>query len=172
MHIQGSKLHIWTLSVGLALVLGFANGGVYAKQNKVDVCHMSANGSYHHLSIAEPAYQAHNDHGDSSPGDIVPGASDYSFADDCTFIPACPCTVDLPSGWQAFSGASGQGIEICADGSVVRSTFGFWDGGARLNHSETQRCDGPTLFSCSAGGNQRDISEAQYEVCIATTSVP
>jgi hypothetical protein len=164
----------WIVAMGFAAV-GFASvETAYARQVKVNVCHMTGNGAYHLITIAEPALQAHINHGDSRPGDIVPGSGNrFSFADDCTFIPGCPCVVDLPSGWLADRGISGIGFDQCPDGTIAERTFASWsDGSVSLGFSETEQCDGPTLFSCSAGGNTRAISEAQYDVCRTTTSTP
>lgn len=171
-----SRFATRALTLAAALIVGVISAEtVQARQNKVDLCHLDEDGFYHLINVAEPAAPAHIAHGDSRPGDIVPGSGErYSFADDCTFIPGCPCVVDLPSGWQAVSAISGIAIELCDDGTFVESTAGstFDADDNALSYGETQQCDAPTLFSCSAGGNTRDISEAQYEVCRTIQEVP
>lgn len=167
-------LRAFTLAAAWALLVLSAET-VQAGQAKVDLCHLDEDGLYHLVSVAEPAVPAHIGHGDSLPGDIVPGSGGrYSFAGDCTFIPGCPCVVDLPSGWQAVAGMSSIFLEECPDGSFVESSSGrtFDEDGTTLSYAAIGQCDAPTLFSCSAGENTREISEAQYEACLATQEVP
>lgn len=170
-----SNFFLLSFTIASALMLGLVSTEtVHARQSKVDVCHIDEYGAYYHLNIAEEAFQAHIGHGDSIPGDLVPGSDDQlSFADDCTLIPACPCVVDLPSGWQATEAISGIALEECADGTFVESVFGTSFGDeASLSWFKDEQCDGPTFFACSAGDNERVISEAQYEACTQTFSVP
>lgn len=170
-----SNFFLLSFTIASALMLGLVSTEtVHARQSKVDVCHIDEYGAYYHLNIAEAAFQAHIGHGDSIPGDLVPGSDDQlSFADDCTLIPACPCVVDLPSGWQATEAISGIALEECADGTFVESVFGTSFGDeASLSWFKAEQCDGPTFFACSAGDNERVISEAQYEACTQTFSVP
>jgi hypothetical protein len=164
-------------AIAATLLLGLTSSAMlYAGQHKVNVCHIDEYGTYQMLNIAEAAFQAHIGHGDSNPGDLVPGSDDqFSFADDCTLIPACPCVIDLPSGWLATSAISGIALEECADETFVESVFGTSfddDDNASLSWGKSEQCDGPTSFTCSAGGNTRAISEAQYDVCLGTVSVP
>ena len=68
-----------------SLLLSNTSSAVYAEgQPKVDVCHLDDASSYHLITVAEPAYQAHFDHGDASPGDPAPGMDGYVFDADCT----------------------------------------------------------------------------------------
>ena len=50
---------------------------------KVDVCHIEGNGSYHLINISENAFAKHVDHGDGSPGDVVPGMDGFVFGENC-----------------------------------------------------------------------------------------
>ena len=167
------------------LVLGFANAeALYAGQNKIDVCHMEGNGTYHLINIAEAAFQSHIDHGDASPGDIVPGGTQFSFADDCTLIPACPCAAELPSGWFGPNTTGISALLICPDGSTITArqnqtnADGAFPGSPEALFSERlQDCGEPPVFTCEARntGNMiitRTISEAQYQACRSTNSVP
>ncbi len=70
-----------------------------AKVTKVDVCHSEGNGTFHLITVAEPAYQAHVDHGDSAPGGAVPGMDGYSFDDDCE--PVADSVMVLARAWSA-----------------------------------------------------------------------
>ena len=59
MRAQRSKSLAWIVAMGFAAV-GFASvETAYARQVKVNVCHMTGNGAYHLITIAEPALQAH-----------------------------------------------------------------------------------------------------------------
>ena len=171
-----SSFFFRTLTIASALALGLVSTQtVHARQNKVDVCHMNGHGVYHLLNIAESASRAHIRHGDSNPGDLVPGSGDQ-FSEDCTLITfvGCPCVIDLPSGWLATAAISGVAIEECDGGAFyVESVFGTqFDDDVSLSWGKSEQCDGPTSFECSAGGNTRAISEAQYDVCVGTWSVP
>jgi hypothetical protein len=42
-----------------------------AKAEKVEVCHVTGNGSYQSINISKSAVQAHMDHGDAMPGSLV-----------------------------------------------------------------------------------------------------
>jgi hypothetical protein len=83
-----SVVFAWVLSFGL-----LSPGSVLAGQNKIDVCHSEGNGSYHMITIAEPAYPSHVNHGDAGVGEPVPGASGFVFDEDCNVVEvvSCPC---------------------------------------------------------------------------------
>ena len=59
-------------------------------QKKVDVCHVTGNGSYILITIAEPALPAHLNHGDGQPGDPVPGMEGFVFDESCEPVIAVP----------------------------------------------------------------------------------
>ena len=132
-----SNFFLLSFTIASALMLGLVSTeAVHARQSKVDVCHIDEYGAYYHLNIAEAAFQAHIGHVDSIPGDLVPGSDDQlSFADDCTLIPACPCVVDLPSGWQATEAISGIALEECADGTFVESVVAQFPGITRIKRT-------------------------------------
>ena len=141
---------------------------IYARGHKVDVCHMDEYGIYNLINVEKKALQAHINHGDSIPGDLVPGSGNrFSFDDDCTLIPGCPCVADLPSDWTPAEAISNISFETCADGlDVIRTSATVFDAdNITLSFGKIEQCDGPTLFSCAAGGNTQDISEAQYMAC-------
>lgn len=53
------------------------------KPSKMDVCHVTGNGSYHMINVSERAWPAHEAHGDALPGDEVPEMEGYTFTDTC-----------------------------------------------------------------------------------------
>lgn len=81
--------------IGLALgmlVIGLILPMVaLAGQVKVDVCHTEGNGTYHHIEIAEPAYETHIAHDDAGVGEPVPGQPGFVFDAECNPVEACPC---------------------------------------------------------------------------------
>jgi hypothetical protein len=80
---------------------------------RVDLCHRNDEGSYHKITVAEPAVQAHLNHGDGFIGDPVPGNPGYSFGAECEAVPdpedVLPnvVIVDQPSEAAGSYGASG-----------------------------------------------------------------
>lgn len=98
----------------------FAKGG----QAKLDVCHVSqGNGHVRLISIAEPALAAHLAHGDTQPGDAVPGEG--LVGSDCGVLqvgldPATTYATAL------FGGAGGaEFIDVCPAGSVAVGADGI-----------------------------------------------
>jgi hypothetical protein len=85
------------------LVSGIA---VAAPADKVDVCHLEGNGSYHKISVSDNAYDSHIAHGDAAPGDPVPGMTGYVFGEDCEPELAAILVV---SSLLNFSGTGGGG---------------------------------------------------------------
>ena len=166
-----SKRLLWASAF---LTMAANIGMVSAGQSKVSLCHLDEYGDYNLLSIPQPATVAHIGHGDSFPGDIVPGSGGrFSFSDDCTFLPACPCLVDLPVDWEPLYGASSIALIPCDGGGFVNASGAWWtDGVDQLNYGFSEQCDGPTLYSCSAGGITREISQAQYSACQSLPSFP
>lgn len=54
-------------------------------QTKVDVCHYDAEtDAYQLITIADPAVDAHINHGDAQPGDAVPTMEGFEFDETCT----------------------------------------------------------------------------------------
>lgn len=58
------------MMVAVALA-GPQAGTVLAGQEKVDICHVNGNGTYNVISVAEPALDAHLEHGDLVVGEDV-----------------------------------------------------------------------------------------------------
>ena len=96
-----------------ALVVSMAYPGrSEAASPKVDVCHSEGNGSFHLITVAYQAVQAHRNHGDALPGEAVPGQSGFTFSDTCTLVAVsiCPCHFSL-------SGLAAIGIDGDAEAS-------------------------------------------------------
>lgn len=75
--------------VGGALAAVGLRGGAAAKLNKVDICHRTGNGSYHHINVSVNALNAHLRHGDRT-ADHCEGNFELDFA-------TCECACDTDS---------------------------------------------------------------------------
>lgn len=73
---------------GGALAAVGLRGGATAKPNKVDLCHLTGNGSYRHINVSVNALDAHLRHGDRIP-DTCDENSELDYA---TCECACPPT--------------------------------------------------------------------------------
>lgn len=92
MRIPQSKTIGLIIAFACLLSLGLLSRGVVkAAQVKKDLCHRTGNGSYHMITIPEPAWQTHYNHGDAGPGEAVPGHVGSVFDDACNLV-ECPCT--------------------------------------------------------------------------------
>jgi len=58
------RLLLTTLVPAMVLVAATTASAVGSPQGKVDVCHRTGNGSFHHISISMNALPAHLAHGD------------------------------------------------------------------------------------------------------------
>ena len=100
-------------------------GSVSGQNDKQDVCHRESNGTYHLITIAEPAYQNHLDHGDANIGDEVPDGSRLVFNEACE--PVLPCGAfapdTLPSG-SYLASCESCGVSAGVLSCSCRNTFG------------------------------------------------
>lgn len=55
--------------------------------NKLAMCHLRADGTYHRIDPASPAAPAHRAHGDAAVGENVPGAALMVFDEACAQVP-------------------------------------------------------------------------------------
>ena len=69
-----------------ALAFGSAGATQAEGQTKATVCHFNGTDDIVVISIADPAVQSHIDHGDSRPGDAVPG-EDATYGENCEIVP-------------------------------------------------------------------------------------
>lgn len=77
----------WKLSVVAVMLLAGAFavvGPASAGQTKAAVCHVDGQNLFSVVEVADPAVQAHVDHGDALPGGDVPGMPGYVFDQSCT----------------------------------------------------------------------------------------
>ncbi len=96
--LTAKQLFRTVLLTASAVVVGVIQPGPgYTASPKVDVCHREGNGSFHLITVAYHAVQAHRTHGDALPGDAVPGNPGYKFDDTCAQVAAsiCPCHFGL-----------------------------------------------------------------------------
>lgn len=98
-----SKIYVGITVLSLLLVLSVATAFA-APAPKVDVCHLTETGSYILINISENAFQAHLDHGDGGPGDLVPGMPGKKFAPDCSVVDA---NANVAGAWRGQSGIAG-----------------------------------------------------------------
>ena len=118
-----------SVCTAVLLVLGILVSGIaIAKNAKVNVCHVTGNGTYRLINISEKAVPAHLAHGDALPGDPVPGVDDKIFGDDCSLEDASPEPEPEPepmSGYEVVTsgdmsyGDGGWGGWSCPPGKVV-----------------------------------------------------
>lgn len=90
--------------VSALLVAALAPNAAFAKSEKVDVCHITEDGTYNLINISENAVPAHLNHGDTSPGSIA----GTNFVDEnCSISPITrvesPELVFGPTGWGGWS---------------------------------------------------------------------
>jgi hypothetical protein len=74
------KLRLFTMMLTVLAFLGMSS---LAFAQKVAVCHVTGNGTYHLILINTNALPAHLAHGDGQPGGAVPNMSGYIFGDNC-----------------------------------------------------------------------------------------
>lgn len=93
-----------------------------SSKTKVDVCHYDAEtDAYQLITIADPAVDAHINHGDAQPGDAVPTMEGFEFDDTCTpqriivdEITACFATV-LADYREYHAGQNGETLLVDGD---------------------------------------------------------
>lgn len=71
------------LALVASVLVAIPSGAASAGADKSDVCHLNDSGEWQVINVAGPAVDAHIAHGDSVPGDSVPGMPTYSFDEDC-----------------------------------------------------------------------------------------
>ncbi len=115
----------------LAMLVAFLPvGSVFAGTTKVAVCHLDELGVYHLISISESAFPAHVDHGDASPGELVPGMIGKKFAADCSVIDVKTLvdTVTVPAGGATVNSTAiletGINYELVASGTYRFANWG------------------------------------------------
>jgi hypothetical protein len=83
------------------LSLGVLNPGTgFAKQEKKDICHLEGNGSYHLITVAEPAWPTHEAHGDIDIITFYEDNDEDGFGTTASTVEAC----EQPEGYAAVVG--------------------------------------------------------------------
>lgn len=81
-----------TVGLGMLAVALILPMAALAGQDKIAVCHVEGNGTYHLIEIADPAYETHIGHGDADVGETVPGQPGFVFDAECNpVMVTCPC---------------------------------------------------------------------------------
>ena len=101
--LRKSKFFLIVTTLSLLSILG-ASVVFAAPAPKVDVCHLTDTGAYVKINVSENALPAHVEHGDASPGELVPGVPGKKFADDCTLVDA---NANVAGTWCGQSGYEG-----------------------------------------------------------------
>ena len=105
------RLVVSTALLLLTPIVALAQQRGVKPDKKVDVCHVTGNGTYRLINISKSAQQAHIDHGDAIPGTLV---GEEFVADDCTQKE----TTRASSAALSFS-AMGWGGSSCPAGTTV-----------------------------------------------------
>jgi len=99
----------------MMLLLVVAMPTFAAGQTKSDVCHLDDAGNYMLINIADPALDSHKAHGDSQPGDDVPGMEGYKFSDACVPVPVPPETCTITAFSPLFNGFTSVTTQVSLD---------------------------------------------------------
>jgi hypothetical protein len=130
---------------GPAEPLGIDHAAFNKGMTKSEVCHYDADtDTFHKITIADPALDAHIAHGDLMPGEALPGGSGF-LDDDCV-----PMTYVLGTAYNTatFGGPGGSArTEHCAAGSVAVGMEGFW--GRYTSHGGWQEIIGQVAMRCA-----------------------
>jgi hypothetical protein len=91
---QRAAIYMRLILTGSALFLWFTST-VVAAQSKVDICHVTGQGQFNLIPIAESADAAHIAHGDKAPEHFSRDADGDGFGSMSEFVAAC----DVPEGY-------------------------------------------------------------------------
>ncbi len=116
------KIILGIFVIGLMAIVAVP---AFAKATKVDVCHVEGNGSYHMINISENALQAHLNHGDGLPGDVV---GNMILGEDCSLEPKPILVVSSVmnfsnEGWGGWSCPAGTTV---VEGGVSKTNTMPW----------------------------------------------
>jgi hypothetical protein len=116
-------------------------------QSKTALCHYDAdNNTYHQITIADPALNAHIAHGDLFPGDPLPDGSGY-LDSECV---ATAITLGTPSfNTTVYGGPTGGYTDVtCPAGAVAVGMEGFY--GYYLSHVGWRYWVGQARLQCAS----------------------
>jgi hypothetical protein len=112
--MKNNLVRISIFSVAL-LALGMLFSGIsFAAADKLDVCHITGNGTYILVNVSMNALPSHMDHGDALPGDNIAGEL---LLDDCSLVAvsivnSSPLNYG-PTGWGGWSCPTGTTVLEC-----------------------------------------------------------
>lgn len=143
-------------------MLVFASAVIAKGADKVDVCHVTGNGSYHLINISTNAVPAHLAHGDGFPGQAVPGDDGTEFFNiDCTVITVTSSTQAYYPDATFDSGAAGLRIKGAAGPDVYLGVSDLGVGGNRVEaDAGNPLADGTYPFTFSFNRTDNAISLA------------
>lgn len=113
-----SLRHLATVAALAAVAVGVAvTPATAGPPDKGNVCH-DGDAGWEVINIAEPAFEAHIEHGDAFPGEAVPGSPNLVFDDDCVPVTVVtdtdgdgvPDDVDRCPGFDDTIDVDGQGV--------------------------------------------------------------
>jgi len=147
---------------GCLIMLGWLSPGPGSTAvQKVDVCHREGNGSFHLITVASQAVQAHRTHGDTLPGEAVPGTPGYVFDETCMEEPASTCPCDFSVGALANEGID---MQTMAGGRCEVNTTGIFI----LNNQTLLQADTPDALT---GGRCRILSMGHAPIEIDSIAI-
>ncbi len=126
-----------------------------AKKPKVDVCHVTGNGSYNLLNVNGNAQQAHLDHGDGLADSTVGAPAGQKFDEACNLVAAavCPCGTEwstLTFTPNASCAPGGLGDVLSLQDDAGSPFIGVKTGPPKgpPSNASTLEAHAPTLYPC------------------------
>ncbi len=156
---------IGALTLGASGVAGFRTSVGAAKNDKVNVCHRTGNGSYRYISVAASAVDAHVAHGDH-----------VSNLDDVNNCGACGNVCSAPENGTALCGEDGcgfvcnEGFELNVTGDGCVATSLCTPGYVELNGGCFQIVDSESPCQASGCGAYGPFDGSDDQLCVAATS--
>ena len=158
----------------LALFMRFSSPAFAAKggQTNINVCHITGDGTYRSITVAEPALPAHLDHGDAVPGGSCMegvGACEATGALICT-AEGVVCDAEPGTPTEEVCDAIDNDCDALTDEDIasVPTTCGV---GACAATGEATCTNGTTSDSCTPGAPAADdsVCNAIDDDCDGTT---
>lgn len=120
-----------TIVATAAMTLAITSPIAGARAEKVDVCHAEGNGEFHKINVSENAFDTHVGHGDSAPGEAVPGQPGMVFTEDCVATVSIE-TVAVGSFSNPYPGANSPTLTI--EFELLQASDGPYSGTASYSY--------------------------------------